>query len=384
MSDQTGLEDRGAGTVLRLMRDGTVRTRAGMAESTGLPRTAVGAAVDSLVGSGLLREHGSGVSTGGRRPAQFAFNTEARVIIAAALGATHGTIAITNLGGTVLADRMQRCAIDSGPDEVLGWLIDTARELLAELGRVDADVAGVGIGVPGPVEHATGRPMNPPIMPGWHGYDIVGHINRVLAVPVLVDNDVNVMAIGEHAAAYPGVEHLIFVKVGTGIGAGIVARGHLDRGANGVAGDLGHVRAPHGAAVPCHCGNVGCLEAIASGGAIAARLREQGIEAGGSHDIVDLIRGGSGPAANAVRQAGRDIGEVLASCVSLLNPSVIVIGGELSQAGESLLAGVRELVYGRSLPLSTGGLRIETSRTGRQAGVVGAAALVTERVLDLS
>lgn len=372
----------GTGTLLHLMRDGTVRTRAGMAESTGLARTTVGTAVDSLVGSGLLRAHGPGVSTGGRRPTQFAFNTDAHVVVAAQLGTTHGTIAITDLGGSVLAERTELRAISGGPRDVLDWLLATAGELLIEIDRPAGDVVGVGIGVPGPVEHSSGRPTNPPIMPGWHGYDVVGHVRQRFDVPVLVDNDVNVMALGEHATAHPDAEHLLFVKVGTGIGSGIVAGGVLNRGAHGVAGDLGHVRAPHGDQVPCVCGNVGCLEAIASGAAIAARLRTQGVAADSSTAVVELVRGGDLAATHAVRQAGRDIGEVLAGCVSLLNPSVIVIGGALAEAGESLLAGVREVVYGRSLPLSTEGLRIVTSHTGDQAYVTGAATMVIEHVLS--
>jgi predicted NBD/HSP70 family sugar kinase len=201
-------------------------------------------------------------------------------------------------------------------------------------------------------------------------------------VPVLVDNDVNIMALGEHATAHPGVEHLLFVKVATGIGAGIISGGRLHRGAVGAAGDLGHVAAPHAPDVLCSCGNTGCLEAVASGPAITRSLRQLDIAAESNADIVELVRGGNVPTAHAVRQAGRTIGEVLATCVSLLNPEVIVIGGSLVQAGESLVAGVREVVYGRSLPLATGGLQIVVASTGVQAAVIGAATMVIQHVLD--
>ena len=219
-------------------------------------------------------------------------------------------------------------------------------------------------------------------MPGWDGYDVPAHVSAGLGAPVLVDNDVNIMALGEHAAVYPHVEHLIFVKVATGIGAGIISSGRLHRGAKGAAGDLGHVAAPHGGDALCTCGNVGCLEAIASGPAIVKTLRAGGIEAFDSRGLVDLVRGGDVTAAHAVRQAGRDIGEVLATCVSMLNPEVIVVGGILAQSAESLLAGVREVVYGRSLPLATGELQIVAARTGDHAGVLGAATMVIQHVLS--
>jgi predicted NBD/HSP70 family sugar kinase len=219
-------------------------------------------------------------------------------------------------------------------------------------------------------------------MPGWDGYDVPAHVAAVLGGPVLVDNDVNIMALGEHASIYPDVEHLVFVKVATGIGAGIVSGGRLHRGAQGSAGDLGHVAAPHGGDVLCTCGNVGCLEAVASGPAIVKALRAQGIEATDSRGLITLAKAGDLAASAAIRQAGREIGEVLATCVSMLNPSVIVVGGILAQSAESLLAGVREVVYGRSLPLATGNLQIVAARTGDHAGVIGAATMVIQHVLS--
>ena len=180
-------------------------------------------------------------------------------------------------------------------------------------------------------------------MPGWDGYDVVSRVRESFEVPVLVDNDVNLMALGEHEMAFPDVDHLLLVKVATGIGSGLISDGRLHRGAQGSAGDLGHVLAPNGGDRQCRCGNVGCLEAVASGAAVAEILRGQGLDTHDSDDVVDLVKAGNMVAAKAVRQAGRDIGDVLAACVSMFNPSVIVIGGALAQAGEMLLAGVREV-----------------------------------------
>lgn len=371
----------GAGELLQLLRDETPRTRAELAKLTGLARSTVGARVDALLATGLLAPSGEAASTGGRPPVRFAFNPEARVVIGADLGATHGRVALTDLSGRPLHEVGEELDITDGPEVVLDWLVATTQRLLDDTGRDASDLVGIGIGLPGPVEHSTGRPMRPPIMPGWDGYDVPSRVRRSFDVPVLVDNDVNIMALGEHATAHPDVEHLLFVKVATGIGAGIISGGRLHRGAVGAAGDLGHVAAPHAPEVLCSCGNVGCLEAVASGPAISKSLKQIDIIAENNADIVALVRGGSVPAAHAVRQAGRTIGEVLATCVSLLNPEVIVIGGSLVQAGESLIAGVREVVYGRSLPLATGGLQIVVASTGVQAAVIGAATMVIQHVL---
>jgi predicted NBD/HSP70 family sugar kinase len=223
-------------------------------------------------------------------------------------------------------------------------------------------------------------------MPGWDGFDVPGFVRSELAEmsdrsSVIVDNDVNIMALGEHFIGFRDVDHLLFIKVATGIGSGIISDGALRRGAQGAAGDMGHIQVPHDVDAVCRCGNIGCLEAVASGTAIAGRLREAGLDATSSHDVVALARGGSVLANRLLRDAGRTIGEVLASAVSLLNPSVIVIGGPLAEVGDPLLAGVREVVYRRSLPLATAQLQIVPASAGDMSGVVGAAVMVIDDVL---
>jgi len=264
---------------------------------------------------------------------------------------------------------------------VLAWLRDCFDRMLAESGRTPADVRGVGVGVPGPVEFATGRPVNPPIMPGWDNHPISDELGDHYDAPVLVDNDVNLMALGEHWSTWPDAEHLLYVKVGTGIGCGIVAGGEIHRGAEGAAGDIGHVRVTADESVVCRCGNVGCLEAVAGGRAIAARLRELGLATESSRDVVGQVRAGNPEAVRLVREGGRTLGDVLASVVNFFNPAVIVIGGDVADAHEQLLAGVREVVYQRSLPLATRHLRVVRSSLGDRAGVLGAAMMVTEHVL---
>lgn len=371
----------GARALLQLMRDGRPRTRSELATMTGLARSTVTQRVDALLASGLIGPAEKAASTGGRPPTLLAFNPAARIVLGADIGATHARLGVTDLAGRILADARDDIDIAAGPDVVLGWICETGRALVDQAGYRMTDLLGVGVGLPGPVEHSTGRPVNPPIMPGWDGYDVQGYVTERLGVVTLVDNDVNVMALGEHFSHWSDADHLLFVKVATGIGSGLISEGRLHRGAQGAAGDLGHIAVPHGREVVCRCGNTGCLEAVASGAAIAEALSAEGLEAHGSLDVVALARGGSVEALGRIRQAGRDIGEVLASAVNLFNPSIIVVGGSLSQAGEHLIAGVREVVYQRSLPLATAHLRIAQSRTGESAGVVGAAVMVIDRVL---
>jgi predicted NBD/HSP70 family sugar kinase len=371
-----------AGALLQLLRDGTPRTRSELAAFTGLGRSTVAQRVDALVASALVGAACEATSTGGRPPARFAFNPRARLVLGADVGATHVRLAVADLAARVLADDVVDLDISVGPEKVLAWVVDRSRALVRRSGRRLGEVIGVGIGLPGPVEFATGRPTSPPIMPGWDGFDVPGFVRESLrGADVVVDNDVNVMALGERFLAFPSVDHLMFVKVATGIGCGIISDGALRRGANGAAGDLGHVRVPGDVSAVCRCGNVGCLEAVASGAAVARALSEVGIDAGSSRDVVALARSGSTEAIGLVRDAGRTIGEVLASAVSLLNPSIIVIGGSLAEAGDPLLAGVREVVYQRSLPLATADLRIVASSSGVRAGIVGAAVLAIETVL---
>ncbi|EMY33736.1 xylose repressor XylR [Arthrobacter crystallopoietes BAB-32] len=372
----------GASDIFQLLRDGRPRTRSELAQLTGLARSTVASRVEALRKLGYIAPFGGAASTGGRPPSLFALNPAARVVAGADLGATHALVSLSDLAGEVLAEEREALNIADGPGKVLDWLGSAISRLLAEAGRTAEDLGAIGIGLPGPVEHDTGRPINPPIMPGWDRVDVPAAVQQHFNVPVLVDNDVNIMALGEQATAWPGVRDLMFIKVATGIGAGIISSGQLQRGAQGTAGDLGHVRVPRGGEVLCRCGNTGCLEALAGGPALAALLAAEGREAATSGDVIDLVRSGDLRAIHVVRQAGRDIGDVLATCVNLVNPSVIVIGGSLAQAGEHLLAGIREVVYQRSLPLATEHLRIAPSVAGQRAGVLGAASLAISHVLS--
>lgn len=368
--------------IFELFRDGQPRTRAQIVESTGLARSTVAARIDVLMRLGLIAPYGDAVSTGGRPPALVAMNPSARVVVGVDIGATHARAGLADLSGQVLAEQRADLDIADGPEVVLEWVCDTVRTLLRSARRRRDELGAIGIGLPGPVEHSTGRAINPPIMPGWDRYDVPSRVQADFAVPVLIDNDVNVMALGEQHEHLEMVEDLVFIKVGTGIGAGIISGGRLQRGAQGTAGDLGHVAVSRGREVKCRCGNSGCLEAVAAAPALARTLDEAGVPAGSGHDVVALVRHGDAAAVEVVRQAGRDIGEVVATMVNLINPSVVVIGGSMAAAGEHLVAGIREVVYTRSLPLATEHLRIIPSQAGETAGVLGAAALAIAHVLS--
>ena len=247
------------------------------------------------------------------------------------------------------------------------------------LGRDWSDVLGVGIGLPGPVDFDTGRPVSPPAMPGWDGVDVPSMFADITDSPVLVDNDARIMALGEHRAARRDDRHMIFVKIGSGIGAGLIAYGQVLRGERGAAGDIGHIVVDPDAPEVCRCGNVGCLDAVAGGWAIARRM---GDVAPTPPDVVRLAREGHPEATGQVRRSGRMVGSAVANAVNLLNPTSVVIGGKLAEADEQVFAAVREVVYRHATPVASRHLEIVITELGHMAGVIGAAHMVIDYVLE--
>jgi len=372
----------GAGAVLRLIRHGAATTRGDLVSTTGLARSTISQRVDALLSRRLLVTEADAASTGGRPAQVLSFNRRAGHVLAADLGATHGRLALTDLDGAILAEEAHDIAISGGPEAVLGWLEAAFDRLGAAVGGGAGPLLGIGVGLPGPVEYATGVPIAPPIMPGWDGFPVAQRLRHRFDAPTLVDNDANLMALGERSRAWPDTEDLMFVKVGTGIGAGLISHGRPLRGAQGSAGDIGHIHVRDHDDVLCRCGNRGCLEAVAGGGALATSLSAAGLEVHDVHDVVRRFREGRPEVTRAIRAAGRQLGEVLAASVNAFNPAVIVIGGDLAEADEPLLAGVREVVYQRAVPLGTRSLRIVPSTLGDQAGVTGAAIMAIEHVLE--
>lgn len=375
------LPDPDALSVLRHIAAGSAATRAELARVTGLARSTVSQRVAALREANLVVEGGTASSSRGRPGLLLRLNAEAGLILSADLGASRAWLAVSDLGGQRLARRCEDIRIDQGPERLLGWVDQRFGELLAEVGRDARQVRGIAIGVPGPVEFSTGTVIRPPLMPRWHAYRVPDYFADRYRAQTVVDNDVNLMALGEHRQCYPEVAHLLFVKVGTGIGCGIVINRELHRGAEGAAGDIGHIGVP-GNEDPCRCGHLGCLEAIAGGEALARRLRDRGLTAATAREVAQLAAESNLLAQQEVRTAARHIGNVLAAVVSFANPGVIVVGGSLAQLDEALLAGIRSGIHNRALPLATRSLQIETSTLGEEAGTVGAVALAQQHVLS--
>jgi glucokinase-like ROK family protein len=371
------------------------RSRSELVARTGLSRAIVAQRVGELIERGLVIEGGFGRSTGGRPPRQLAFNAEAGHVLVADLGATSIDVAVTTLDGRILAHRDEPADIADGPERCLTRADELFAELLSSTRALPGRLWGVGIGVPGPVEFRTGRPISPPIMPGWDGYPLRERFARRYDAPVWVDNDVNILALGEwRSGVAVGHDNVVVIKIGTGIGAGVISDGRIHRGAQGAAGDVGHIQVVDDAGVICRCGNVGCLEALA-GGAALARAGEDAARTGRSErlaaaldqhgrvtaeDVARAASFGDPLAVGLLQRAGRRVGAMLASVVNFFNPSLIVIGGGVAQSGDALLAAVRETVYRRSLPLATRELLIQRSSLGGLAGVIGASAMVVDQL----
>lgn len=372
-----------AGLLLDHVRKGRARTRGDLIGLTGLSRSTVAARVDVLVDSGYLRESGREASARGRPSNVLTLDGSGGVVLAADLGAAHATIALCDLTGRPLAEEVHELRLADGPRPVLRWLEERWRALLDGDG-ISRRVLGLGVSVPGPVDVATGRVVHhTSVMPGWQGYPFRDHLEQVFGVTCIADNDANAMAFGEFHTEWPDSSPLLFVKVATGIGAGMVVDGRLLRGADSAEGDIGHVRITSADDGPlCVCGARGCLAASASGRALARMLREQGEDVRDSRMVVELALTGHAEATRLVREAGLMIGDVLATAVSLLNPRILALGGDLPQVQDHFVGAVRERLYQRTQPQAARGLRVVASALGDRAGVLGAARLALEDVLS--
>ncbi|MFC7532174.1 ROK family transcriptional regulator [Actinoplanes sp. GCM10030250] len=396
--------------ILRMLRDEGPVSRAELGDRLELSRPRLLAEVERLVASGLIAEAGMAASRGGRRSTLVELHPGLR-FAAVDLGATSIDVEVTNGRLEPLAAYRESADIRSGPRATLHRVNDLLAKARTDgvYERLDA----VGIGVPGPVSFRDGVPVSPPIMPGWDRYPVRELLARENNCVAVVDNDVNIMAIGErHGGVAHSVDDFLFVKIGTGVGCGIHLAGAVFRGVDGCAGDIGHIQVEAGGPA-CSCGNSGCLEALFSGAALsrdalaaarsgespalAARLaaarparsgssaRAGGTDSGvviTAKDVADGAAEGDITCIRLIRDGGRRVGGVLATLVSFANPSMIVIGGGLAQLGHVLLAEIRSVVYRRSLPLATGNLPVVLSELGSRAGVTGAAVLASDAVFE--
>jgi len=391
-----------AGHLLRLIRSGEATTRGELQRVTGLSRSTVGHRLDRLFRAGWIREGATvpaGSPAGGRPAGLLEFDGTHAAVLAVDLETRYARAAVLDLAGTVLAEDTGPLAVEDGPEEVIGRLVRRFPPLLERARVAPGDVCGIGLSVPGPVDWETGRVVQPPILPGWDGYPIPERMRQAYrehvlgdadargtgagdgeGPVVLVENDANLMAYAEQRTGYPDCAAFLLVKVSTGIGAGLVVDGRMYRGIDGGAGDIGHIRLHDRPDALCMCGSYGCLAAVASGRALAGQLTAAGVPAASGTEVRDLLAAGRPDAVRLAREAGRRVGEVLVTVVTVVNPGVLMIAGDL--AGAPFVTGVRELLYQRAMPRSTAHLTVVTSRLGDRAGLVGAAAMVVEHLYE--
>ena len=373
------MESATAGELLALLRSGRATTRSDLRTLTGLSRTAVVARVNALAEAGLLRLGAELASTGGRPPGSLVFHTEAGVVLAAAIGRSRSQVAVFDLGGTELSSSAVDHEVGAGPDEVMPTVAEQLRALLTP-GL--PPVLGIGVSLPGVVDPDRGVSVDTPVMAGWDGVPLAPYLAGVADAPLLLANDADTLARSEYLGHATTIRDLLVVKASTGIGLGVLADGRIVSGSRGGAGDLGHTKVPEAAGRPCRCGDVGCLETLAAGWALVARLREEGRTVDHVRDLVAQANHGDAEAKQLRRESGRRLGELLAVAINLLNPQAVVLGGDMAGAYDVYAAGVREAVYARASALATRELQFLPATYGDRAGLVGCAALALDAVLS--
>ncbi|WP_051324872.1 ROK family transcriptional regulator [Candidatus Solirubrobacter pratensis] len=358
-------------------------SRGEIAAATGLSRTTVTTLVADLQQRGLVIEIPGERHARGRPPLHLRLDALAGAALGVDFGHRHVRVAVADLSSTVLEERRVELDVDGSAAAALDVAAALSLELLARAGIDPARVVGAGMGLPGPLDARTARVGSAMILRGWAGLHAARELERRLGVPVSVDNDANLGALAETSlGAGRGMRDVIYVKVSSGIGAGLVAGGRLHHGATGIAGEIGHVRVREDGAV-CRCGNRGCLETVASAPALLESLRP----AYGSdltvRGMLDLAVGGNLGAQRVIEDAGRAIGRAVADLCNSLNPEAVIVGGELSAAGAALVHGIRESVDRYAQPGAAEAVRVLAGRLGERAEVLGALTLVigdTERL----
>lgn len=350
--------------------------------------------VAALIQRGLLEERGAQPSSGGRRPETLCLSNGMGVMAAVDIGATSIDVALLAPDMTVLGQHGEAADVRTGPTPLLFRVREILAELLERAGLRRDQVLGIGVGVPGPVAFDSGLLVNPPLMPGWESFSIRDYLGEEYRAPVFVDNDVNVMALGTLWHLRRRLQNFLVVKIGTGIGCGIVCHGAVYRGTDGSAGDVGHICVDLGGP-RCHCGNVGCVEAMAAGPAIS-RMADEAARNGGSALLTELLaakgeltpfdvgaasRAGDVAANAIIKRSGSHIGQMLAAVVNFFNPSHVFIGGGIALTGPLFLAAIRQSVYHRSLALSTRHLEIQYVPQAQNAGVIGAGVLALQETM---
>ncbi len=377
--------------VLNVIREERLISRADIAKRTRLSRSTISIIVNELLETEFIRERGVGKSRGGRRPILLEFNPRAGFVVGLDMGATHLLTVVADLGATRLITLEESFSVEAGPDSGLSQATQMVETALERVGIERRRVFGVGVAVPGPVDYAAGMVVSPPIMPGWDRVPIRDQLQEALNLPVYLDNDANLGALGEHAYGVgKHVSNLAYVKVATGIGCGLIIDGRIYHGQRGSAGEIGHLTIDENGP-PCRCGNFGCLESMASAEAIAQRA-EAAVRAGQKTclsqyqrrltvtDVAQAALKGDALSRQLFEEAGRHIGVALAGLINLFNPGLIVIGGGLAEVGDLLFDPVQRTVDVRAMAGAVADTRIVPSQLGRETIAIGAVALVLRQI----
>jgi predicted NBD/HSP70 family sugar kinase len=360
-----------------LRREGSA-SRADLMRITGLSRTTITSVLAALLERGMVVESEVEAQRQGRGrpPALLRLAPQAGAVLGVDFGHRHLRVAVADLSSTVLAERRADVDVDTAAELALDLAATMVAEVLEESGLGIERVVAAGMGLPGPIDRRTGRVGSSVILPAWSGLDAAEQLSRRLGVPVDVDNDANLGALAEFTfGAARGLGDVIYVKVSSGIGAGIILGGRLHRGVTGNAGEIGHVEVRQDGVV-CRCGNRGCLETVASGTALLGALRPvhgDGLTLAG---MLDLAAAGDPGTLRVIHDAGRAIGHALGDLCNSLNPAAIVVGGDLSAAGTPLLDGIREAVDRHAQPGAAEAVSVMRSVLGERAEVLGALTLV--------
>lgn len=370
--------------LITLVATGQASSKTDLARLTGLSRTTVSKRLDALARRGLLSTQIGG-STGGRPAMELGVNPAAGAVVAIDVGAAHCRVGVLDLGVRLLADAYVDLARDAGPEPAMAAILARLDELLAGLDRRWSEVRAVCVGVPGQVDAETAAPIRPVMLPGWEGFALQSAFSPVCEAPVLVDNDANLMALGEYRSRAQPVDDMVFVKVGSGLGCGIISNGTVHRGVTGIAGEIAHIRlrgTDYQDQLCDGCGNSGCLGTVVNGTAIVSRLAREGLPVHTKWDVIRFAKQGEPHALRAVRELGERLGEVLAAIVCFHNPELIVIGGAFAALQDDLLAGIRSVVYERALPQATRHIGIETTTFNADLGLFGGGYLAVEHALS--
>jgi predicted NBD/HSP70 family sugar kinase len=374
-----GVAGRSREVLQELRTHGGSATRTEIAQDLGFARATIAESIDELITAGLVTASEVAPSSGGRRAQLIRLNPQAVHVGIIDIGGSRTRVGVADFTGELIADRLLLAPVDRGPEHILGWAKTQLHDLFDTL---PPSVRIIVVGLPGPVDFSTGNVVSPPIMVGWEGFETKQALEREFGVQVIVDNDVNLIALAEHRLSYPDSDVLLIVKLGTGIGGGLVVHGQVLRGARGAAGDIGHTQAVPPSDAPCRCGHVGCAEAVSGGWALVQSLQLAGYDVQTVSDVAQLARDGDAIALQHVRDSAQVVGYAVANAVSLLNPDAVIVAGELLGAGEQIIAIIRETIYQQSLPLATHDLTLMPSRLGPLVGLRGGAQLGIETLLN--